>query len=519
MTNTILYDTTLRDGTQREGISLSVQDKLVIAKKLDALGISYIEGGWPGSNPKDVQFFQEAKKLPFFNKKITAFTSTRYKNSKTATDPNVLAVLATGVKTVTLVGKTWDLHVKKALETTLEENLLMISETIAFFKKKGLRVFYDAEHAFDGMRANIKYALQTFRTADKAGADCIILCDTNGGSIPENIEEQIRIVQKEVTTPLGIHAHNDGEFAVANSFVAYKLGVKHIQGTINGFGERCGNVNLCSIIANLKLKYGDDCITDKQLSNLTEVSRFVSELANIPHDNHLPYVGKSAFAHKGGIHASAMAKDSRTYQHIDPIVVGNSSRNVISELAGRSNIIAKAKTLGLALSPAEAKSVLATVKSLENKGFQFENADASFEMLLRRNQAGYEAPFTIIDYLVLVEQRGRPEVLSEAMVKLKVKGKLLHTVVDGNGPVNALDCAIRKALARVYPAIASIELLDYKVRILNEADGTEAQVRVLVESGNATKRWTTVGSSTNIIEASLFALLDSLEYGLIYSKV
>ncbi len=515
-TKTILYDTTLRDGTQREGISLSARDKLVIAQKLDELGIDLIEGGWPGSNPKDMAFFLEATSFPFFSEKITAFSATRRKNAKVADDPNTKAVLESGVSTVTLVGKTWDLHVTKALETTFEENLAMIGETVEFFKKKGLRVIYDAEHAFDGLQANEAYALQTLKTAGDAGADCIVLCDTNGGTTPDVLEVLIEKVQATITTPLGIHPHNDCELAIANALVAYNKGIRHLQGTINGFGERCGNMNLCSLIPLLVIKYQDPCITISQLHNLTSISRFVSEVANIPHDNHLPFVGKSAFAHKGGIHASAMAKDVLTYQHIDPEIVGNTTRTVVSELAGKMNIKAKAESLGIAITDTEAKTVVAKIKELENIGFQFESADASLAMLITRIKGNYVAPFAVTEFLVLAEKRSASLLLSEVTVKVNVADEIIHTVSEGNGPVNALDNALRKALVRKYPALATIELLDYKVRILNESEGTESLVRVLIESGNEHKQWSTVGSSTNIIEASMFALIDSLEYGLLY---
>ena len=514
---TILYDTTLRDGTQREGISLSAQDKLKIAKRLDAIGIDYIEGGWPGSNPKDIAFFKLAKKTSFFNKKLVAFTATRHKSKKVTNDPNLQAVLDTKVKTVTMVGKTWDLHVRKALGTTLQENLKMIEESVRFFKKKGLTVFYDAEHLFDGFRANSNYAMQTLLAAERGGVDCIILCDTNGGSTPETIVEIIKKIQKEIHTEIGIHPHNDSEFGNANAFAAYHQGIRHIQGTINGYGERCGNANLCSIIANLKLKYNDNCISNKQLKELSALSHFVSEICNLSHDNHLPYVGKSAFTHKGGLHASAMAKDPMTYQHIDPEIIGNKSRTLVSELAGRSNVLAKAKQLGITITPDEAKVVVKQIKTMESRGFQFESADASFELLLRRTKKSYKPPFEIIDYLVLVEQRKSKDIRSEARVNVKIKNQLLHTVAEGNGPVNALDKALRKALKKAFPKIASITLHDYKVRILDETEGTEAQVRVLIESGNEKNQWTTVGSSPNITEASFFALIDSLEYGLLKS--
>lgn len=507
-----LYDTTLRDGTQMQGISLSVTDKIKIARKLDQFGIHYLEGGWPGSNPKDAEFFTLAQKLPFFKKKITAFTSTRRKNSKPEHDLNLKAVMNTKVATVAIVAKTWDLHVFKALNTTLEENLLMIADTISFFKKRGKKVIHDAEHLFDGFQANPTYALKTLQVAQKAGADIICLCDTNGGTLPKELQTIIKKIQSVITIPLGIHAHNDSDLAVANTLAAVELGITHIQGTINGYGERCGNANLCSIIPNLQLKRNYRCVSPNKLATIFALSHYVSEIANLSPNSQLPYVGSNAFAHKGGIHVSAMARDSRTYQHINPQLVGNQANVVVSELAGKSNVLEKAKALKITITEEEAQCVVKQIKYLEKKGYQFESADASFELMIIRQRKNYRPPFRVLDYLVLVEKRGEKEITSEAMVKVQVGSKILHTAADGNGPVNALDEALKKGLLDFYPLLSSVKLLDYKVRILDESEGTSAGVRVLIEAGHKNTTWTTVGSSTNIIEASFFALLDSFEY-------
>ncbi|MEI6222881.1 MAG: citramalate synthase [bacterium] len=510
-----LYDTTLRDGTQMQGISLSANDKIKIAIKLNEFGIHFIEGGWPGSNPKDIEFFQQAKDLPFFKEKVTAFTSTRYKDTKAEDDKNLQEVLNSGVSTVTIFGKTWDLHVHHALQTTLEENLNMIADSVAFFKEKGKRVIYDAEHLFDGFKENEEYALETLKAAEKAGADIICLCDTNGGSLPEEIQSIIKQIQKIISTPLGIHPHNDSDLAVANALAAVELGVNHIQGTINGYGERVGNANLCSIIPNLQLKLGHDCIPEENLKLLTPLSHYVSEIANLSNNPQLPFVGINSFAHKGGIHVSAMARDTRTYQHIEPTLIGNQQHTLISELAGKSNIIERAKTLGIEITEEQAKRVVLQIKHLEKQGFQFESADASFQLLIKRQKADYTPPFIIKDYLVLVEKRGAVEMTSEAIVKVQVGKEIHHTAAEGNGPVNALDAALRKALINAYPSLQQIKLHDYKVRILDETEGTSANVRVLIESGTETHSWSTVGSSPNIIEASFYALVDSLEYGIL----
>jgi len=523
-----LYDTTLRDGVQREGISFSVVDKLHIAQKLDELGIHFIEGGWPGSNPKDVEFFDKARNLTLTNSVLVAFGSTRHPKAEVETDANLLALANAGVKVVTIVGKSSELQVTQVLETTLEENLSMIADSICYLKSKGLTVFFDAEHFFDGFKANSGYARRVLQVAAEAGADCLILCDTNGGTMPDEITAAINAVKKQTTVPLGIHAHNDGELAVANTLVAVQAGASQVQGTINGYGERCGNTNLCSIIPALKLKMGIDCVTNAQLAKLTEVSHYVSEVANLVPDAFLPYVGSNAFTHKAGLHVSGLVKWIDSYQHIDPSQVGNRPRVLVSELSGKRNILYKAKELGLDL-PLQGKEIqklLEQVKLLESRGFQYENAEASFELLLHRAKPDYKPPFELVDFMVVVEKRRRPpaqknleEMLSEAVVKVRVGDEVMHTAAEGNGPVNALDQALRKALLRFYPSLAQVRLVDYKVRILEESAGTGSQVRVLIESSDGVGEWRTVGSSTNIIEASWLALADSLEYWLLKPEV
>lgn len=510
-----LYDTTLRDGTQMRGISLSVEDKLRIAERLSSFGIHYIEGGWPGSNPKDKLFFQQATRLPFFQQKITAFSSTCFKDTKPEHDRNLGEVLESGVSIVTVFGKTWSLHVTHALETTREENNRMIAETIRYLRQAGKRVIFDAEHYFDGFKEADRYALEAIRVASEAGAELICLCDTNGGTLPNELASIIQETQTHISCPLGIHAHNDSELAVANTLTAVRLGIHHVQGTINGYGERVGNANLCSIIPNLQLKMGATCVDAEQLATLTSLAHYVSELCNLAPNLQQPFVGSNAFAHKGGIHVSAMAKDERTYQHINPHLIGNEQDTLISELAGKSNVLERSRVLGIETTPDEAKRIISEIKTLEQRGFQFDSALASFDLILMRNQDEYQSPFHILDYLVLVEQRGTNDISAEAMVKVRINGEVRHTAAEGNGPVHALDAALRKALIDVYPALNAVILHDYKVRILDGSEGTLAQTRVLIESGNEHTRWSTVGSSSNIIEASFHALVDSLEYGII----
>jgi len=522
MSTVQLYDTTLRDGVQQEGISLSVEDKLKICQKLDELGIDFIEGGWPGSNPKDTEFFTRAQNLRLTHSTLVAFGSTRRSGSRVEEDLNLQALLEAKTKMVTIVGKAWDKQVTRVLETTLEESLSMITDSISYLRAKGLRVFFDAEHFFDGYKDNLEYALQVVTAAAKAGAECVVLCDTNGGALPQQIVEAIKAVQKASPVPLGIHTHNDVELAVANSLAAVEAGVIQVQGTINGYGERCGNANFCSIIPTLKLKMGIDCVTEVQLSKLSDVSHYVSELANMPHYDRFPYVGDDAFTHKAGIHVSGLIKWEDSYQHINPSLVGSRPHVVVSELAGKGSIIFKAKERGLPVPKGkEVDKVLEQIKSLEKQGFQYDVAEASFDLLLRRAQHNYRPPFELVDFMVVVEKRRRPprtgnreEPLSEATIKVKVDSRIVHTAAEGDGPVDALDQALRKALLQFYPDLADVKLIDYKVRILEETAGTASQVRVLIESSDGRENWRTVGSSTNIIEASWLALADSIEYWL-----
>ena len=515
MTTLFLYDTTLRDGTQREGISLSVDDKLKIARKLDEFGMHYIEGGWPGSNPKDVEFFRRVRSLGLTQVKVAAFGSTRRKGSRPEDDANLKALLEAETPVVTLVGKSWDLHVTDVLGTNLDENLAMIGESVAYTKARGREVVYDAEHFFDGYKANPDYALATLCAAAANGADVLVLCDTNGGALPWEIEQAIGAVAAKLDIPLGIHTHDDEGCGVANTLVAVRAGAVHVQGTINGYGERVANANLCTIIPDLQLKMGIPCVSPEKLASLTELSYYVAEVANLAHDPHLPYVGASAFAHKGGIHVAAMLKNEASYQHVDPALVGNQRRTVISELAGRGNVADKAQEFGLDVSSAQTREVLEQIKGLEAQGFTFEGAEASVELMLRRAHPGYVPPFELIDFMVIVERRRGRGVLAEATVKVRVGPRLMHTAAEGNGPVNALDAALRKALLDVYPQLSSVRLTDYKVRILDSDTGTAANVRVLIDTKYGVRRWSTVGASTNIIEASWRALADSMEYALL----
>lgn len=524
MSSVQLYDTTLRDGAQQKGISFSVNDKLKIAQKLDELGMHFIEGGWPGSNPKDTEFFLKAQDLNLTHSVLVAFGSTKRANSKVNKDGGLKALLNAKTKAVTIVGKSWDRHVTQVLETTLENNLSMISESIDYLKQKGLVVFFDAEHFFDGYKANPGYVLEVVNSASEAGVDCIVLCDTNGGALPGEVVGAVKAVQGVSAVSLGIHAHNDAELAVANSLAAVQAGVVQVQGTINGYGERCGNANLCSLIPALKLKLNINCIGDEQLNKLSEVSHYVAEIANLALDSHLPYVGGDAFTHKAGLHVAGLMKWEESYQHINPELVGNRPRVVISELSGKGNIIYKAKERGLTLPLEDEKvrGILDQIKLLESRGFQYEDAEASFDLLLYRAQPDYQPPFELIDFMVVVERHrrlpssgNREEPLSEVTIKVKVGDRMVHTAAEGNGPVNALDQALRKALLEFYPSLTAVRLVDYKVRILEETTGTASQVRVLIESSDGREQWRTVGSSTNIIEASWLALADSMEYWLL----
>jgi 2-isopropylmalate synthase len=506
-----IYDTTLRDGTQREGISLSCADKLRIAHRLDELGVAFIEGGWPGSNPKDAEFFERAREARWQRALIAAFGSTCRVGGGPEDDANIKALLDSGAPVCTVVGKTWTLHVTDVLRTTLEDNLRIIEKSLAYLREKGRRVIYDAEHFYDGYRADPAYAVETLRAAVRGGAETLVLCDTNGGSLPWQIAEITRAVKAAVKHPLGIHAHNDSESAVANSLAAVVEGAIQVQGTINGYGERCGNANLCSVMPALELKLGKKCLPEGHLQTLAEVSHFVTEVANLAPDEHLPYVGKSAFAHKGGIHVAAMRRNAASYQHIVPELVGNQQRVVVSELSGRGNLLSKAEEFGLAAG--DMGGVLQDIKELEAKGFSFEAAEASVALLMKRSEKGYRPPFELVDFLVNVQHRsGR--IFAEAMVKVKVNGDVLHTAAEGDGPVDALDQALRKALLPRYPEMNEVRLVDYKVRILDGTNGTAATTRVLVDTQRGTRRWSTVGASPNIIEASWIALVDAVEYGL-----
>jgi 2-isopropylmalate synthase len=513
-----LYDTTLRDGTQAEDVAFLVADKIRIAQLLDELGIHYIEGGWPGSNPKDIAFFQDIKKVRLHQAKIAAFGSTRRANTTPEKDNNICTLVDAEPDVVTIFGKTWDFHVHEALRVSLEENLEMIYDSLAYLKKQVPEVIYDAEHFFDGYKANPDYALKTLQAAEQAGADCLVLCDTNGGTLPQEIPQILAAVRQAVSAPLGVHTHNDGECAVANSLTAVAHGIVHVQGTINGFGERCGNANLCSIIPALKLKMGEDCISDAQLSRLRQVSRTIYELANLVPNKHQAYVGNSAFAHKGGVHVSAIQRHPETYEHIRPERVGNVTRVLVSDLSGRSNILAKAEQFNINLDSKDPVTIeiLENLKEMENKGYQFEGAEASFELLMRRALGTLENHFSVIGFRVIDTKRHEDEKpLSEATVQVKVGGRIEHTAAEGNGPVNALDHALRKALESFYPELREVRLLDYKVRVLPAGKGTASVTRVLIESGDKESRWGTVGVSDNIIDASYHALVDALLYKLV----
>jgi len=511
-----VYDTTLRDGTQGAGISFSADDKLRIARRLDALGVDYVEGGWPGSNPKDLTFFARARDLRWEHCKVTAFGSTRRPRIGPEEDANLQVLLQAATPAVALFGKSWDLHVATALRTDLEENLRMIAESVAYLKRHGVEVIYDAEHFFDGYRHNSAYALATLRAAKDAGADILVLCDTNGGMLPGEIRAVVAVVLREVGGAVGIHAHNDGELAVANSLAAIEAGAAHVQGTINGYGERCGNANLCSIVPNLILKTGRVCLRPAALAELTEVSRFVSEMANLAPNEYQPFVGRNAFAHKGGVHVSAVMADPVTYEHIEPAAVGNRRRVVVSDLSGRANVLYKAAEVGIPLerSRPETAQILARLKQLEHEGYQFEGAEASFELLVRRTLGTHAPPFALQWFRVTVATDRDGAARAEATVKLVVDGVEEHTAADGNGPVHALDRALRKALDRFYPELRAIRLTDYKVRVLNAEAATAARVRVLIQSSDGVRTWGTVGVSENVVEASRIALVDSLEYGL-----
>jgi 2-isopropylmalate synthase len=510
-----IYDTTLRDGTQSEGFTLSGIDKLRIAKRLDAIGVAFIEGGWPGSNPKDAEFFERAQDMEFKHSLVTAFGSTCRVKGGPEDDANIKALLDSNTPVCTIFGKTWTLHVTDVLQTNLEDNLRIIEQSVAYLREQGRRVIYDAEHFFDGYKADSTYALETLQAAVRGGAETVVLCDTNGGTLPWEVGEATRNIKSALgDTPLGIHTHDDGGVAIANTLAAIQEGAVHVQGTINGVGERCGNANLCTVIPNLELKLDLRCLPEGNLGKLYELSHFVSEVANVTPDEHLPFVGKSAFAHKGGVHVAAMRRSVLSYQHIEPEKVGNAMRVVVSDLSGRGNLLSKAEEHFLELDAEEVVPVLNDIKELEARGFAFEAAEASVAMMLKRQEMHYQPPFELVDFFVNVEHRDGRGTFAEATVKVRVNGELLHTAAEGNGPVNALDIALRKALQPTYPQLAAFHLADYKVRVLDGENGTEAITRVLIDTHNGTKRWSTVGASGNIIEASWRALADSVEYGL-----
>lgn len=513
-----IYDTTLRDGAQTEGISYSVSDKIEIARRLDDFGIHYIEGGWPYSNPKDKELFEYFKKHPLKKAKFVAFGSTAHPSGKISRDKNLISLLKSETEYVTIFGKSWDLHVKDALKISLDDNLRIIEGSVNFLKKQGRKVFYDAEHFFDGYKHNKDYALKTLEAALEGGCDLIVFCDTNGGTLTWEIKNILKEVKQALKIDFfGIHCHNDLGLAVINSIIGIEDGCLHIQGTINGYGERCGNADLVPIIGTLQLKMGYEIITPKKLAQLTELSYFVSEISNMVHRNNQPFVGKSAFAHKGGIHIDAVLKNPTCYEHINPHLVGNLRHFLVSELAGKSTLAAKAKELKFHLdkkSP-KAKRIHRLIQQLEKEGYQFEAAEASFNLLLQREFKKYKRFFELLGFRVIVEKREDNKLISEATVKLKVKGILQHTASEGDGPVNALDNALRKALLRFYPGLSKMRLTDFKVRVIDEKEGTAAKVRVLVQSQDEKDNWITIGVSENIIEASYNALLDSIEYKLL----
>jgi len=514
-----VLDTTLRDGAQREGISLSVADKLRISRRLDELGVSYIEAGWPGSNPKDAEFFAQASQAGYSRARLAAFGSTRRANTLVAQDANVRALLEAETPVIVIVGKASTMHVERVLHTTRDENLAMIRDTVAYLKAAEREVLFDAEHFFDGYVLDPDYALETCRTAAAAGADCVVLCDTNGGMLPSDVCRIVSAVRAALPrVELGMHAHNDNGMATANTLMAVEAGVRHVQGTINGYGERCGNADLCTVIPNLQIKMGYEAVSDGKLPTLADVSYFVAEVANLRPDDHAPYVGQSAFAHKAGLHVNALLKYETTYQHVDPSLVGNRTRILVSELSGRSNISAKLDELGLgdALTPQEIGDLAQRLKERESEGFQYEGADGSFELLVRRSRPGYTPLFEVLDFMTIVEKRSGIDMLAEATVKARVQGTVMHTAAEGDGPVNALDKAMRKALLSFYPELGSVQLTDYKVRILDENAATAARTRVLIDASDGERSWTTVGCSVNIIEASFQALLDSLELPLLW---
>lgn len=510
-----IYDTTLRDGMQAEGLSFSVEDKLAIVQRLDQLAFDYIEGGYAGSNPKEAEFFQQLEKLNLGNSSISAFGSTHRAGVKPWEDNSLNSLIACNTSTVTLVGKTWTLHVEKVLGCSLAQNLKICSDSVSFLKEKGKEVIFDAEHFYDSYKENPEYALKVLEAVIQGGADIIVLCDTNGGSVPEDVYEITSTVSNKFDNTLfGIHAHNDIDCATANSLAAVRAGARQVQGTINGFGERCGNANLCALIPNLAFKLGYEVLTPDAIKKLTEVSRIIFEIGNLNPVNNMPYVGESAFAHKGGLHIDALRKDKRTYEHIDPELIGNKRRILISELSGRSSILSQFEKSKLGEDKKLARKILNRIQDLENRGYQFETANASFDLLVQKTIGTHKPFFQLIKYYVTVEKRTSGEMINEATIKLRVGDQVEHVVGEGDGPVNALDAALRKALEKCYPDLQDMHLIDYKVRVVNAKAGTAAKVRVLIESRDKNSVWGTVGVSENIIDASWQALVDSIEYKL-----
>jgi 2-isopropylmalate synthase len=522
MQHITLYDTTLRDGTQGEDVSLSVEDKLRVARALDDFGIDYIEGGWPGSNPRDVEFFHRARTLHLHHARLAAFGSTRRAKNRPEDDANINALLEAETPVVTIFGKSWLLHVREALHVSEQENLDLIADSVAYLASRGREVIYDAEHFFDGYRDDADYALKTLQAAVDGGAHIIVLCDTNGGSLPHQIAQSVTHVRKSLHTPIGIHTHNDGELAVANTLAAVAEGAGHVQGTMNGYGERCGNANLCSIIPNLQLKMGYDCVDPGRLQLLTELSKYVADLANLAPGKSLPFVGQSAFAHKGGVHVSAVMKNNTTYEHIDPLVIGNRRRVLVSDLSGRSNVAYKAHELGIDLEEKSdaAQRIVDEIKLREHVGYHYEDADGSLELLIRQKMETWHEFFELGGFKVIIHKESTDvEPVSEALIKVRVGGEIEHTAAEGDGPVNALDKALRKALEKFYPSLTRMVLSDYKVRVLDGFDGTGARVRVLITSKDDKSSWNTVGVSSNIIEASWKALVDSISFYLMKQTV
>ncbi len=515
-----IYDTTLRDGSQTAGISLSIQDKINISKILDWLKIDVIEGGWPGSNPKDDQFFEDISKTDLKHSRIAAFGSTRRKGVTCDDDQIIQSLVKSNADIITIVAKTWDFQVTKALNMSLDENLELISDTVSYLKSKAFEVYLDAEHFYDGYKENADYALKCLKAAEQAGADMLVLCDTNGGTLPNEVSLITQKVTSLVDIPVGVHFHNDTGVAVANSMAAVEAGAVSVQGTINGYGERCGNCDLITFIPNAVLKMGFDCSSAQSLEHITEVSRFVSEISNLPHNEHRPYAGAYAFAHKGGIHVSALQKDTRTYEHVEPKLVGNHRKVIISELSGKSNVEFKAKELGIEIDKELniSKDVLKKIKDLEEKGFQFEAAEGSFELIIRASTGEYKPFFKFISFRLITEMFGQGHLECEATIKIEVNGQIEHTAANGAGPVEAMDNALRKALTKFYPEIQNMHLSDYKVRVLNEGEGTGSSVRVLIDQTDSKRHWGTVGVSQNIIEASWMALVDGIEFMLFKNR-